>query len=75
MSPYRPLVLGVALAVLVPAAASAATATAGGSYSNQKTLDFATVAKSGKSAALDVSPGKCAHGTSMKTRKSAKIRG
>jgi hypothetical protein len=71
----RPLVLGAALALLVPAAASAATATAGGSYSNQQTLDFATVAKSGKSAALNVSPGKCAHGTSMKTSKAAKISG
>jgi hypothetical protein len=66
----RPLVLGAAVALLVPAAASAATATAGGSYSNQQTLDFATVAKSGKSAALNVSPGKCAHGSCHTTVKS-----
>jgi hypothetical protein len=72
----RSALLGCLLAAaIIPSAALAASATPGGEYSNQKTLDFATVSKNGKKAALNVNPGKCAHGASMKSAKPGKIKG
>ena len=75
MSFRRTAVAGSVLAVLVPSVALAASVKAGGEYSNQRTLEFALVAKNRKTATLTVFPGKCAHGISMTATKPAKIKG
>jgi hypothetical protein len=75
MSFRRTAVAGCILAVSLPSVALAASVKAGGEYSNQSTVEFALVAKSGKTVSLTVNPGKCARGLSMTTSKSAKIKG
>jgi hypothetical protein len=75
MSFRRTAVAGCILAVSLPSAALAASVKAGGEYSNQNTVEFALVAKSGKTVSLTVNPGKCARGISMTTTKQAKITG
>ena len=75
MSLRSAVVVGCILAVSVPSVTLAASAKNGGEYSNQATLEFAIVAKSGKTAKLSVSPGKCAAGVSLTTTKPAKIKG
>ena len=75
MSFRRTAVAGCILALSLPSVALAASVKAGGEYSNQKTLEFALVAKSGKTVSLTVFPGKCARGISMTGSKPALIKG
>ncbi len=75
MSFRRTAVAGCILALSLPSVALAASVKAGGEYSNQSTVEFALVAKSGKTVSLTVNPGKCARGISMTTSKPAKIKG
>jgi len=75
MSVRRAAVIGCILAASVPSVAIAASVKPGGSYSNQGTLQFAEVAKNGKTAMLTVNPGTCAMGISMTATKPAKIKG
>jgi hypothetical protein len=75
MSLRRAAVAACILAVSVPSVALAASVKAGGEYSNQTTVEFALVAKSGKTVSLTINPGKCARGISMTATKPAKIKG
>ena len=68
-------VCGCIIALSAPAVAVAASAKAGGEYSNQATLQSAIVAKNGKTAKLTINPGACAAGIPMLTTKPAKITG
>jgi len=74
--PLRPIAILVCLiAASASSVALAASVKAGGTYSSQGTLEFAEVAKNGKTAKLTVNPGSCGGGLPMTAVKSATIRG